>query len=369
MLSFIKEKTTCWEFLQRASLPIFLYGMGDGAQKILGVFEDYGIAASGVFASDEFVRGQTFAGHLVRTLAGTEQYVADSKNSSLTPQSSNLNPGFIIVLAFASNRRDVCGKINELAKKYTLLAPDVPVAGGGLFTYDYCLKNAEKIERVYNMLADEPSRQVYADVINFKISGKIEYLNNCTSARGEVYSGIFKLSGSEVFADLGAYTGDTAAEFSAAVNGAYKKIYAFEPNPRNFKRLSKNLGEGEKIKLFCGAAWSEGGFLPFTNGEGRMTKVAEAGEKLVPCYALDNAVSENVTLIKLDVEGAERQAISGAKRHIRNGAKIICALYHRNEDMFELPLLLHELNPRLKFYIRRPLYIPAWETNLYCLEL
>ena len=66
------------------------------------------------------------------------------------------------------------------------------------------------------------------------------------------------------------------------------------------------------------------------------------------------------------VEGSEKEAIEGASRQISGGgASIICALYHRNEDMFAIPLQLLELNPKLKLYVRHELYIPAWETNLY----
>ncbi|MCM1328453.1 MAG: FkbM family methyltransferase, partial [Ruminococcus sp.] len=88
----------------------------------------------------------------------------------------------------------------------------------------------------------------------------------------------------------------------------------------------------------------------------------------IPVLSVDNAVSERVSLLKLDVEGGEREALLGAKNHIKNGAKIICSLYHRNEDMFELPLLIKSINPELKFYVRHRLYIPAWETNLYAVN-
>ena len=55
----IKEKESCWEFLRKTDLPIFIYGMGDGALKILSVFEKYHIPTAGFFASDEFVRGKS----------------------------------------------------------------------------------------------------------------------------------------------------------------------------------------------------------------------------------------------------------------------------------------------------------------------
>ena len=353
MLDFITEKTDCWDYLKSTDLPVFIYGMGDGALKIMSVFERYGIPLAGFFASDEFVRGHTFQGHLVHTLSQIETLIDD----------------FVIVLAFAAGYQSLYDRINEIAKRHILLAPDVPVAGETLFTYKYCQKNAEKIQSVYDMLADEKSRQTYADVINFKISGKIEYLNRCTSPKEEIYGRIIYLGENEIFADLGAYNGDTAAEFMSACNNNFRHLYAFEPNPKNFRKLTKNLPESDKITLFNAAAGRESGTVKISANEGRMSRAGGSGKTVeIPIVPLDEAVPESVTVLKLDVEGGEREAIMGARRHIEKGAKILCSLYHRSEDMFDLPLLIKSINPELKFYIRHQLYIPAWETNLYAVR-
>ena len=321
--------------------------------KIMSVFERYGIPLAGFFASDEFVRGHTFQGHLVHTLSQIETLIDD----------------FVIVLAFAAGYQSLYDRINEIAKRHILLAPDVPVAGETLFTYKYCQKNAEKIQSVYDMLADEKSRQTYADVINFKISGKIEYLNRCTSPKEEIYGRIIYLGENEIFADLGAYNGDTAAEFMSACNNNFCHLYAFEPNPKNFRKLTKNLPESDKITLFNAAAGRESGTVKISANEGRMSRAGGSGKTVeIPIVPLDEAVPESVTVLKLDVEGGEREAIMGARRHIEKGAKILCSLYHRSEDMFDLPLLIKSINPELKFYIRHQLYIPAWETNLYAVR-
>lgn len=353
MLNFITEKTDCWDYLKSTDLPVFIYGMGNGALKIMRVFEERGIPLAGFFASDEFVRGHTFQGHLVHTLSQIEALIDD----------------FVIVLAFAAGYRSLYDRINEISKRHILLAPDVPVAGEGLFTYACCQENAEKLQAVYDMLADEKSRQTYADVINFKISGKIEYLNRCTSPKEEIYGNIIPLSKAEVFADLGAYNGDTASEFIAACGNEFRHIYAFEPNPKNFRKLTKNLPVSDNITLFNAAAGEKNGVTSVSAGEGRMSRENGLGKTVeIPVLSVDSAVEENVTLLKLDVEGGEREALLGARRHIESGARILCALYHRSEDMFELPLLIKSVNPRLKFYIRHQLYIPAWETNLYATE-
>ncbi len=326
--------------------------MGDGALKILNIFEIYGIPTAGFFASDEFVRGHFFEGHKVHKLSEIEDSVEE----------------FVIVLAFAAGYPSLYEKVNEIAEKHILIAPDVPVAGDGLFTYEYFLENKEKFEKVYNLLSDEKSKQVFTDVINFKISGKISYLNNSTTPKEEVFSEIIKLSDNEVYADLGAYNGDTVLEFIENTNGNYEHIYAVEPSAKNFKKLQKNTLELENITLSNSAAYIKDGTINFSNNQGRMAKISSASENTIPTIALDSFATKKISLIKLDVEGAEHQAILGAGNHIKNGCKVISAVYHRNEDLFDIPLLLHSLNPNLKFVLRHQLYIPAWETNLYALN-
>ena len=72
------------------------------------------------------------------------------------------------------------------------------------------------------------------------------------------------------------------------------------------------------------------------------------------------------TYLKMDVEGAEREAIAGARQTIeRDRPKLNIAAYHRSEDFFELPLLIHSLCADYALYLRHHPYVPAWDTNLY----
>lgn len=352
MIGFIKEKETCWEYLYKSDKPIFIYGMGTGAEKILERFEEFKIPLAGFFASDGFVRGHSFKGHTVHTLKQVEEAAGE----------------FIAVLAFAAGYRSLYDKINLIAKKHDLRAPDVPVAGEGLFTYDYCVKNAEKIQTVYESLADEKSREAFAGAVNFKISGKIDYLDKITSGREEIYKNLIKQNNVGAYVDLGAYDGDTAKEFIENSDGTRGHVYAFEPNAKNFKKLQKNLGGTSGVTLINAAAWDFNGTLSFSPEAGRNSAAVPGGKQTADCATVDALIKESAGIIKIDVEGAEKNAIMGAKRHIKNGSSVICSLYHRNEDLFEIPLLLLSINPKLKLYIRHHLYIPAWETNLYAVD-
>lgn len=351
MLSFITEKQSCWDRLKAEKRPIFIYGMGDGALKIMSVFKAKGITLSGIFASDDFVRGHYFEGFKVHKLSEVEAMVSD----------------FVVVLAFAAGYQEIVNKIYNIASRHTLFVPDVPVAGGGLFTYEYCMENKEKIRKVYDSLADDYSRKVYANIINFKISGKIEYLSAVTTAKSEIYKKIIKPNTNEVYVDLGAYNGDTIRELLEFTHGKYNSIYALEPDRKNFKKLNKFVDGMKNVHALNNAAWCIDTELPFASKAGRQSAITANVTTMIEARSVDSILAgKPATLIKMDVEGFEREAIWGVSSTIcRYSPKLMVSLYHRNEDIFELPLLIKMLNPDYKLYIRHQLYIPAWETNLY----
>lgn len=350
MLSFIKETRSCWESLKEEKRPIYIYGMGNGALKIMSAFKQYGIPLAGVFASDDFVRGHEFEGYRVQKLSEIEKTVED----------------FVVVLAFGVCKQPMIEKIESLALKYKVYVPDVPVAGNGLFTYEYCVEHQEELERVYNLLADNFSRKVFADVINFKISGDMKYLKNNTTSRSDVYQGIIKPSKVEVFVDLGAYNGDTIKELLSYTGGSYSEIYAVEPDKKNFKKLLRSIEGKERITAKNAVAWCIDTEIQFAAREGRQSSVSASGSKM-PAISVDSMLEgKKATLIKMDVEGSETEAIWGACHTIAHHTpKLMISLYHRNEDIFSIPLLINSFRSDYRLYIRRQQYLPAWETNLY----
>ena len=350
MLEFVTEKISVWERLQAESRPIYLYGMGDGALRILAAMRTFKIPVAGIFASDEFVRGHDFAGFQVRKLSELEAECDD----------------FVVVLAFAVCSPAMIEKIRTLGQRYTLYVPDVPVVGGGLFTRSYCDEHAEEIQTVYQSLADERSRQIYGNLINFKISGNPAYLTDQVDTRDDIWNRVLCPTNHEIYVDLGAYNSDTIREMLEYTRGKYHRIIAVEPDKKNYKKLVKFVGDTPSVQCYQCAAWCVDTELPFASRAGRQSQVAMEGMS-TPARAVDNLLAGNpVTLLKVDVEGAEREALWGASRSIvRYAPKMMISLYHRNEDIFELPLLVHRINPRYKLYIRHLPYIPAWETNLY----
>ncbi len=353
-MEFLQETQDIWSRLQRETRPIVLYGMGDGADKILRVFTEKQIRASGVFASDEFVRGHSFAGFQVKKLSDIVQEFGED---------------IVIVLSFASQRPELLERFYELDAQFDLAAPDVPVAGEGLFDLAFLQAHAEEFEQAYAYMADEISRQVFADIINFKISGKIDYLRHCETDKDEIFASVLKPHTQEHFVDLGAYNGDTIRELLSYTGGEYATITALEPDRRNFRKLSKYAEEhldAERIQIVQAGSWSEDRTLTFAAKAGRNSALAGEGTP-TQMRALDSVLGgAPCTMLKLDVEGAEYQALMGAKETIAcSRPRLNVACYHRNEDLFVLPQLLKTLCPDYRLYLRHHPYVPAWDVNLY----
>lgn len=351
----ISVKTDLWQKLKAADKPIVMYGMGDGAEKIMKVFNRLGITPAEFMASDEFVRGHSFLGYKVKKLSEIEAQYKD----------------FIIAVCFGSCLPEVTSKLYALSEKHELYAPDVPVVGEGLFDSVYIKENEEKVTRVRELLADEKSRQVFDDIISYKLTGEIKHLKSCESSEEEAFS-LLNIGGDETYVDLGAYNGDTVEKFLKLSGGNYHEIYAMEPDPRNFSKLLKKHENLPPVKFhpINGAAWKENTVLEFKKSGGRNSSVCNPygrGAIVKVEGRTVDSLGTAPTLIKLDVEGCEKEALEGARQSIeRYKPRLILSVYHRTEDLLDLPLAVNKLNPDYRLYLRHHPYIPAWDTNLCC---
>ena len=352
------EVKSVWKRLTEAKKPIVMYGMGDGAEKIMAVFDRLEIKPAAFMASDEFVRGHSFMGYQVHKLSEIQEMYQD----------------FIIVVCFGSSLPPVMDRLYELDGQYELYAPDVPVAGDGLFDGKYLSANSGKLQRVKKLLADEQSRKVLEDIVSYKLSGDIKLLKGCETPTDEGWS-LLKIGRNETYVDLGAYNGDTVDRFLRHTNKEFEHIYALEPDSRSFKRMVRRnyaLGRGIFHPVNA-AAWNEDTTLQFRSSGGRSSSTAGGRYgrgRMLPVKAMkvDTLLEGNkATLIKFDVEGSEREALEGARETIsKYRPKLILSVYHRCEDLLELPLKIHEMNSSYKLYLRHHPYIPAWDVELYC---
>jgi FkbM family methyltransferase len=276
---------------------------------------------------------------------------------------------FVIVVSFASSRAEVLDIFREIDKDYDVYFPDMPVAGEEYFDRKFYNAHYDEIAMAYDALADEASKACFKAVINYKLSGKLQYLLGAYSDKEDIYS-LVRRDKIKKIIDAGAYNGDTlreAVEFFPRL----KSACCIEADPRNFKKLDafcKSL-ENIQAKAVNAAAWSENGAGAFSASGNRNSSVNATSSFEHKTISLDtvriDSIADSADYIKYDVEGAEREALIGTDAIIKSDRPaLLVSLYHRSEDIYSLINYIKSEYPFYKLYLRRTLCVPAWEIDL-----
>ena len=171
------------------------------------------------------------------------------------------------------------------------------------------------------------------------------------------YFDYFEPNEDEVFIDAGCLNGKTAVEFTQWATKGYNYIYSFEANPHamiDCEETFKNYGlKGEIINK---GLWSEKATLHFNlslTSDG--SKIQSNGEEKIEVVSLDEVLNgKKATFIKMDIEGAELKALLGSEKTIKKWRpRLAISIYHKLEDIVEIPALLLEIQPDYKFAIRQ----------------
>ena len=346
-----------WDEIKNSAKPVVLYGTGDAAEKILKELDARSIRVSGVFASDGFVRDRQFAG-----LKVVDYRTAKETFGNMT-----------VVLCFGSHRPEVLENIVRISREQDLYAPDLPEAGEGLFDKAFYEAHKDRLAAVRGRLADDRSRLVFDKVIEYKLSGMIDPLLECSTPEEDNWR-LFLGEGTSaaLFADLGAYTGDTAGLFRKIRGNGSDLIVAFEPEPRNFRKLSEAPACLENAELINAAAWDCDGTAFFEKGRGRGTRETQTGGadhqpkgRETQLRSLDSVLAgRRADFIKMDIEGAEHNALLGAAHTIKEFCpRMLIAAYHRTEDLFAIPETVLSIRLDYRLFLRKDPSIPAWGVN------
>jgi len=174
----------------------------------------------------------------------------------------------------------------------------------------------------------------------------------------------------EVFIDAGCYDCYNSIQFVKLCNNRYKKIIAFEPNPKQYSLCVSNAAAMENFSIYPYGLWNENARLSFaSNTAASSARFSEAsgGDTIeVEAVSLDDVLNgEKATFIKMDVEGAELNALKGAEQTILNyHPKLAISMYHRPEDVWEIPAYILSLDKSYKLYLRHYSFYGS-ETVLY----
>jgi FkbM family methyltransferase len=192
---------------------------------------------------------------------------------------------------------------------------------------------------------------------------------------GKMYfeKGIMVPHKNESFVDIGAYNMSNSIDFIHWCGGNYDSIIAFEADSVSYENCKKIIIEYEleRCQVLNKAVYScdtDLTFLSAPDGEYGGSRIDGNGEHTVKAVSLDNYFkkgTQSISIIKMDIEGAEKDALSGAKDIIRQSSpRLAVSAYHKPFDVVELTLYIHELNPEYKFYLRHHT-LGIWDTVLY----
>jgi len=167
----------------------------------------------------------------------------------------------------------------------------------------------------------------------------------------------FKPQKNEFFIDAGGFDGSSTIDFFKWL-GDYKtdgKSIIFEPNNILYNNCMESLKNCDNVKVVNKGLWHKNETLKFCKAS-YSGHVSSNGEEIIEVISLDEYLKdekEPVTFIKMDIEGAELNALKGAEQTIKKyKPKLAISIYHKLEDMWEIPNLLLEFVPEYKFYIR-----------------
>jgi len=348
-LPSVDWRTVC----QNAGLPLVVYGMGNGADKLEARLSEVGLSVSDYIASDDFVRGQSFRGHRV-----------------LTYREAVLKHGdFILLVAFGTRLPEVLSHIESLGRERTLLIPDMPIAGDDYFDVSYANAHGEELLEAYETLFDDLSRETFLSLASAKISGDYHELMAKVQTKDDIFEEM-PLANVKTVADFGAYNGDTVREIFGRA-GNLSLAIAVEPDKRTFKKLSvyADLETRFSVVPIHAAVGGTGRAVMHASGNRNSSLYNASFEKSddeVPLLSVDEILRDyDVDYLKMDVEGAELYALRSATQTLRRCRPILkIAAYHRSEDIFSLLLFLKAHTENYRFLLRRTPCIPAWEADI-----
>ncbi len=232
---------------------------------------------------------------------------------------------------------------------------------------DLLRQHGDALATVFASLHDDASRRTYASLVRGRIEGCTDYYR--VSRYREYDHPYVGARPGEVVIDAGAYDGDSARAFAWHMRGR-GKIIALEPSPVNFAKLARRWIPG--LYPVCAGAWHREQTLEF-NDDGGSGRLKASGGMRVKVVAIDELVRElrleRVDLLKFDVEGAEAEALRGCKATIvKHRPKLQISIYHHDDDLFSLPLLLQSWLKGYRYYIGHHNFYHT-ETDLYAVPI
>jgi FkbM family methyltransferase len=231
--------------------------------------------------------------------------------------------------------------------------------------------NLNRLKAVFDLVEDIESKRVFLGLLKFRLSLDPAFV--VTSEYPQYMHPQVRPENGYTIIDGGAFNGDSASDFLKAMNGQ-GRVFSFEPSRNNFNQLLERIVNEQlshTVKAVNAGLWRarQKMYLRQTSENAQQFQTGETGETAIDVMDLDSFVIENglrVDLIKMDIEGAESQALQGSKRTIsEQHPRLQICLYHLPDDLWSIPLWLKDLNSQYRFHLGHHSQ-HLFDTVLYC---
>ena len=349
----------------------YIYGAGRCAQNTYSLLSEYGIQIEGFCVDSDYYKPNSRI---------CEKEIFDI-NACISVENE-------LIIGFENRARAISVK-NALGQKGVKVYHFEDLFCFRSMDYKFFIDNYANYLKAYSLLSDELSKEIFIAHLNSRIAGDYSEISKYDEHGKYGYDfELLGLSGDEVFVDCGAFDGDTVMEFLDYTSGKYSKIFAFEPDETNKKKLeAKTIGLNE-INVIPKGVGNKNGVECFYNDGSLYSNFVDSGLwggasrrdvykdvdnyiEVPICRIDDELRGEKISLIKMDIEGSELSALIGAEEIIKtNHPKLAICVYHKSEDMFTCINYINSIvGPGVYNYFLRHHSDDICETVLYAVPV
>lgn len=236
-------------------------------------------------------------------------------------------------------------------------------------------EHGDEIRRVFSLWEDDASRFEYIAQLRWRML--LDFDGLPLPVKHKIYfpDDLVQVLPDNLFVDCGAFDGDSIRSFLHDRCESFSKIIALEPDPQNFGKLSRYVSElprniREKISIYPMAAGSDRGTVRFEATGTESSSVGGSGTLEIDCITLDELLnSAGKSYIKMDIEGAEPDALAGCRKVIEKASAVLAVcVYHRQDHLWRVPLMISEMSDQYCFFLR-PHLLEGWDLVCYAIPV
>ena len=304
----------------------YLFGCGDIGQRVQGKFRRANLAVAGFVDNDTSKQGMEVNGVAVISPAELARVDKDA------------------AVVLASHQAEEMGRQCAALGIRHVLTAGAAVRRYGLYEDMDALENATGAVAAMELWDDAGSRRLYRHMIrcrafldldNGLVPDPDQYFNRSVARKEDL----------RAVADCGPFDGQVYRDLRKASDDAFEAYYAFEPDPSAFEALTSQVGDDPRARLFNSAVGARPGRARFDARGDWGSRLSDSGSVDVAVDSIDHALAGlPVTMIKMDVEGQELEALAGAEATIRERRPFLAiCCYHRDDHMWAVPLWIARL--------------------------